>query len=246
MLGCGKMDYKITIDNFDGPLDLLLHLIKQSNIDIFDISIEQITNQYLEYIKSMENLNLNVASEYLTMAAELIEMKSSILLPSDKKEEDTYEEDPREKLINRLLEYKRYKELTTTFKNLEELRKTIYTKDPSSLSDYMDSDVKVVSDLTKDDLLEAFSKFLERKELEKPLNTKITTKEYSVKERSSEILKLVKSLKKVSFDELFTTMTKEYVVVTFLSILELAKKQLVEINQENNFANIYLVQKGSD
>lgn len=240
------MDYKITIDNFDGPLDLLLHLIKQSNIDIFDISIEQITNQYLEYIKSMENLNLNVASEYLTMAAELIEMKSSILLPSDKKEEDTYEEDPREKLINRLLEYKRYKELTTTFKNLEELRKTIYTKDPSSLSDYMDSDVKVVSDLTKDDLLEAFSKFLERKELEKPLNTKITTKEYSVKERSSEILKLVKSLKKVSFDELFTTMTKEYVVVTFLSILELAKKQLVEINQENNFANIYLVQKGSD
>jgi segregation and condensation protein A len=241
------MDYKITIDNFDGPLDLLLHLIKQSNIDIFDISIEQITKQYLEYIKSMERLNLNVASEYLTMAAELIEMKSSILLPSDKnKDDDDYEEDPREKLINRLLEYKRYKEVTSIFKNLEELRKNIYTKDPSSLSEYIDEDAKVISDLTKDDLLEAFSKFLERKQLEKPLNTTITKKEYSVKDRSNEILKLIHTKKRVSFDELFEVMTKEYVVVTFLSILELAKKQLVIINQENNFANIFLVQKGSD
>jgi segregation and condensation protein A len=241
------MDYKITIDNFDGPLDLLLHLIKQSNIDIFDISIEQITKQYLEYIKSMERLNLNVASEYLTMAAELIEMKSSILLPSDKnKDDDEYEEDPREKLINRLLEYKRYKEVTSIFKNLEELRKNIYTKDPSSLSEYIDEETKIVSELTKDDLLEAFSKFLERKQLEKPLNTTITKKEYSVKDRSNEILKLIHTKKRVSFDELFEVMTKEYVVVTFLSILELAKKQLVIINQENNFANIFLVQKGSD
>jgi segregation and condensation protein A len=241
------MDYKITIDNFDGPLDLLLHLIKQSNIDIFDISIEQITKQYLEYIKSMERLNLNVASEYLTMAAELIEMKSSILLPSDKnKDDDEYEEDPREKLINRLLEYKRYKEVTSIFKNLEELRKNIYTKDPSSLSEYIDEETKIVSELTKDDLLEAFSKFLERKQLEKPLNTTITKKEYSVKDRSNEILKLIHTKKRVSFDELFEVMTKEYVVVTFLSILELAKKQLVIIDQENNFANIFLVQKGSD
>jgi segregation and condensation protein A len=240
------MDYKITIDNFDGPLDLLLHLIKQSNIDIFDISIDQITKQYLEYIKAMENLNLNIASEYLIMAAELIEMKSSILLPNNEVNNDEYEEDPREKLINRLLEYKRYKEVTSIFKNLEEVRKTIYTKDPSSLAMYQDSDVKVVSDLTSNDLFLAFQKFLERKELEKPLNTTITKKEYSVKERSNEIRNILRSKKQVSFFDLFEIITKEYIVVTFLSILELSKKQEVEIKQENNFEEIYLVHKGSE
>jgi segregation and condensation protein A len=240
------MDYKITIDNFDGPLDLLLHLIKQSNIDIFDISIDQITKQYLEYIKAMENLNLNIASEYLIMAAELIEMKSSILLPNNEVNNDEYEEDPREKLINRLLEYKRYKEVTSIFKNLEEVRKTIYTKDPSSLAMYQDSDVKVVSDLTSNDLFLAFQKFLERKELEKPLNTTITKKEYSIKERSNEIRNILRSKKQVSFFDLFEIITKEYIVVTFLSILELSKKQEVEIKQENNFEEIYLVHKGSE
>jgi segregation and condensation protein A len=239
------MDYKITIDNFDGPLDLLLHLIKQSNIDIFDIRIEQITKQYLDYIKAMENLNLNVASEYLIMAAELIEMKSSILLPNNDAAGDEFEEDPRERLINRLLEYKRYKEVTSVFKNLEEVRKTIYTKDPSNLGLYQDSDVKVVSDLTSQDLFMAFQKFLERKELEKPLNTKITKKEYSVKERSNEIMSILRRKKEVSFEELFEVITKEYVVITFLSILELAKNQVVEIKQTNNFEEIYLVHKGS-
>jgi segregation and condensation protein A len=239
------MDYKITIDNFDGPLDLLLHLIKQSNIDIFDISIEQITKQYLEYIKKMESLNLNVASEYLIMAAELIEMKSSILLPNNNASDDEFEEDPREKLINRLLEYKRYKEVTGIFKNLEEIRKTIYTKDPSNLNMYQDEDVKVVSDLSSIDLFNAFQKFLERKEAEKPLNTTVTKREYSVKERTLEIKNILRNKTQVSFEELFEVITKEYVVVTFLSILELAKKQEVEIKQENNFDKIYLINKGS-
>lgn len=239
------MDYKITIDNFDGPLDLLLHLIKQSNIDIFDISIDQITKQYLEYIKQMESLNLNIASEYLIMAAELIEMKSSILLPNNNTNEDEFEEDPREKLINRLLEYKRYKEVTGIFKNLEEIRKTIYTKDPSSLSIYQDPNAKVASELSSDDLFNAFQKFLERKELEKPLNTTVTKREYSVKDRTYEIRNILRNKKQVSFDELFEVITKEYVVVTFLSILELAKKQEVEIKQENNFDKIYLINKGS-
>lgn len=239
------MDYKITIDNFDGPLDLLLHLIKESNISIFDINIGDITKQYLSYIMSMEQLNLNIASEYLIMAAELIEMKSSTLLPNQKQSDDDYEEDPREKLINRLLEYKKYKEVTNVFKKLEEVRRDIYTKEPSDLSSYHEKEIEIVSDFCKDDLLLAFSKFLERKQQQKPLNTKITTKEYSVKERSNEIYKLISSKKRVSFDELFEVITKEYVVVTFLSILELAKKQLVEIDQENNFANIFLVKKGS-
>lgn len=241
------MEYKIAINNFDGPLDLLLHLIKQSNIDIFEISIEEITKQYLEYIKAMEELNLNIASEYLSMAAELIEMKSSILLPNKKTEEDELEEDPRQKLINRLLEYKQYKEVSSVFKNLEELRKEIHTKEPSDLSIYRDNEeVKLMDDLTLDDLMAAFQKFLERKRLEAPLATKITTKEYSVSERSSDIKRILRDKKKVCFDELFEEYNKSYVIVTFLSILDLARKHELMIKQDNNFNKIFIVAKGSE
>ena len=93
------MDYKVSLNNFEGPMDLLLHLIKKENMDIMDINIEEIANQYLEYIESAQNLNLDISSEYLVLAAELIEIKSSSLLPKHEVEEDEYEEDPRENLI---------------------------------------------------------------------------------------------------------------------------------------------------
>ena len=130
------MDYCFTIDKFSGPLDLLLHLIKQSNIDIYDIKIEEITNQYLDYIKKMEELNLNIASSYLVMAAELIEMKASMLLPKPEIAEDEYEEDPKERLIKRLIEYQNYKEITTKFHELELDRQQYYTKQSSDISEY--------------------------------------------------------------------------------------------------------------
>ena len=110
------MKYEININEFQGPLDLLLHLIKQSNINIEEISIDEITKQYLNYIQRMEELNLDIASEYLVMAAELIEIKSSSLLPKKDIVEDEFEEDPKEKLINRLLKYEQYKKMTDTFK----------------------------------------------------------------------------------------------------------------------------------
>jgi len=240
------MDYKVTIDNFDGPLDLLLHLIKQSDIDIFDISLDDIAKQYLDYINKMEELNLNIASEYLVMAAELIEMKSNVLLPRKKNEtEDEYEEDPREKLINRLLEYQRYKEITSNFKEMEANRKEFFTKDPEDLKIFKDNEV-IESDISLDILMNALDNFLKRKNLEKPLNTKIATKEYSVSRRSSEIRDVLKTKKKVSFDELFDIYSKDYIVVTFLSILDLAKKQEVNIIQENNFNKIILESRLGD
>ena len=152
--------YNVVIDNFDGPLDLLLHLIKIDDIDIVDISIEKITKQYLDYITAMEQMNLNIASEYLVMAAELIEMKSSILLP---KREDTIEEeiDPRENLINRLLEYKKYKEIIPEFKELEQERKMIITKIGENLSNYGDKNLDF-KDVNLDTLMEAFANFLKR------------------------------------------------------------------------------------
>ena len=131
MNGCENMNYKIMIHEFEGPLDLLLHLIKESDIEILDISVEEITKQYMDYIDAMEELNLNIASEYLVMAAELLEMKSIELLPRKKQElEDDYEEDPKARLIERLLEYKRYKEVTPELKELEENRKQVYTTEP--------------------------------------------------------------------------------------------------------------------
>lgn len=235
---------KFCINDFEGPLDLLLHLIKKSNISINEISIDEITKQYLNYIQKMEELNLDIASEYLVMAAELIEIKSSSLLPKVETEDEEYEEDPKERLINRLLEYEQYKKMTDTFKQLEEYRHEIYTREPDNLLDYKDADNNIDYGIDLNDLLEAFSKFMEQKELDKPLNTKITNKEYSVSIRSNEIRNILKKKKKVNFNELFEVFTKEYVVITFLSILAMTRKQEIEIEQENNFKNIIIKEKG--
>ncbi|MDD3341039.1 MAG: segregation/condensation protein A [Bacilli bacterium] len=235
------MDYTVKIDAFDGPLDLLLHLIKQSNIDICDIQVHEITKQYLEYIEKMEELNLNVASEYLVMASELIEMKSRTLLPTKVVEEDGYEEDPRAELIQKLIDYNRYKEVTHLFKELEQERKKIYTKEPS-MEEYRKPDT-LEEGISLDQLLSAFQNFLDRRELEKPMPTKITTKEYSVHKRNEEIRSLLKIKKQVTFKELFTCYQKDYIVVTFLSILDLAKKQELELKQPDNFDEIVLVRK---
>ena len=240
------MDYSIKINEFEGPLDLLLHLIKQSNIDIYDIEISKITKQYLDYINQMEKMNLNVASEYLIMAAELIEMKSSSLLPKKEVVEDDYEEDNREKLINRLLEYEQYKNITEKLKYLESGRKEIFTKLPSELDDYREEVTYSEKQLDLSVLINAFNDFLKRKDNEKPLNTKITNKEYSVDRRNVEIKNILKKRKRIDFFELFETNDKDYIVVTFLSILDLAKKQEIIITQENNFNNIIITEKESE
>ena len=238
------MKYEVNINEFEGPLDLLLHLIKKSNISINEISIDEITKQYLEYINKMEELNLDIASEYLVMAAELIEIKSSSLLPRQEIEEDESEEDPKEKLIKRLLEYEQYKNLTGTFKELEEYRKEIYTKEPDNMLEYKDSNDNIDYGVDLNDLIEAFSRFLKEKELDKPLATKVSTKEYSVGKRSFEIRNILKKKKKIEFSELFDICTKEYVVVTFLAILAMSRKQEIDIEQESNFKNIIIKEKG--
>ena len=174
------MEITLKIDDFEGPLDLLLHLIKEKKMDLLNLKIEIIIDEYLNFIEQMEKLNLNIASSYLVMASELIEMKSRLLLPRQI-EEETEEEDPKEQLVNRLIEYQRYKDLTEEFKELEQERKQIYTRLPENLKEYSDTNTVINnSDITLDDLLQAFQKFLERKKLEQPLHTKITKKEMSV------------------------------------------------------------------
>lgn len=236
------MEYCIKINEFEGPLDLLLHLVKESNIDIYDININEITTQYLNYIHKMEELNIDVASEYLVMAATLMEIKSKSLLPSQKEEEteNIEEEESRETLIQKLIDYQKYKEITKDFKNLEASRKEIYTKAPSKLNEILDTKFTNDTDTTTDDLIKAFALFLERKNMEKPIVTKITSKEYSVKKRKNDIKSYLLTKGKAEFSELFTIYSKSFIVVTFLSILELAKEEEVILNQESNFDKIYI------
>lgn len=233
------MEYNFKLQEFEGPLDLLLHLIRKDDLDIFDINISDITDQYLNYIKSLESLNLNVDSEYLVMASELTFLKSRELIPHDE-DDEIEEDDPKQDLINRLIEYQKYKDVCLELKNYEADRKSYYTKSPSLLSEFHESGPIIGDDLSLDDLVKAFLKFHEKKEFEKPLNTVVTSKEYSVHRRCSEILKSLKKHKKIKFEELFDIYKKDYVVVTFLAILDLAKNGEIFLKQDSNSDSIVL------
>ena len=226
--------YDISLDNFQGPMDLLLHLIKKKKMNIMDIKLEIIIDEYLNYIKNLERLNLNIASSYLVMASELIEIKSSMLLP---KKEETEEEDLKENLINRLIEYEKYKGMVSTFKDLEQERSNYKTKSPTSILEYRTKE-KLESDLTINDLIDAYKKFLERLEDEKPINTKVTKKEISVGDQIIRIRDKFRLNKRISFVDLFEKRTKDYVIATFLAILEMSSKKEIIIIQDSNYSEI--------
>ena len=155
-------------------------------------------------------------------------------------EEETEEENPEEELKRRLIEYKKYKESTDVFRNLEENRLSYYTKAPETLKKYTNEKLENDGSVGVMDLLDAFQKLLERQDFNKPVNTKIARKELSVKERVAKIRDVLKIKKKINFVELFDDFSKPYVVVTFLSILEMTKNKEITIKQENNFSDIYL------
>ena len=231
------MDFKLEV--FEGPLDLLLHLIKENKMDIFDIEIESITKQYLDYIHKMKEQNLDIASAYLVMASELTLIKARMLLPRPKvDEEETEEEDPREELVARLLEYQAYKEITKTLKENESKRQEIHTKLPENINNYIEENTIITGEGSLDLLVDAFKKFLVRKSEEKPLSTKVTMKEITVSSRKLEIKSILKKEKKVSFFKLFPVSTKEYIVATFLAILDMARNKELLIKQEELFSDI--------
>ena len=235
------MNYEVKINEFEGPLDLLLHLIKESNIEINDISIDEITKQYLDYLNTMKEMDMEITSNYLVMASELMLIKSKSLLPKAEENDELEEEEPnKESLINRLIEYQKYKDLTNNFKDMEQERKSIYTKAPSNINKMLNTKVINNGSQSIDDLVKAFTIFLERKDKEKPINTKITNKEYSVRKRKSDIKILLQKKKKLEFKDLFNKYNKSFIIVTFLSILELAKEKEINITQEENFDNIYI------
>lgn len=232
---------KFCINDFEGPLDLLLHLIRSSKMDIYEINVESITKQYLEFINEAKELSMDVASEYLVMAAELIHLKSRLLLnKKDEEENSDYEINSEEDLRNKLLEYEKVKQVTSSFKELEDKRSEFYTKLPSDLSEFRTDEGLISGDLELDDLLNAFELFLARQKLSKPLNTKITKRELSVTERTGQIRNILKREKRCEFTSLFEEVTKPYVVVTFLSILEMSKNKEIMITQDKSFGSIML------
>ena len=230
------MDF--VINDFEGPLDLLLHLIKESKMDIMNIEIEEITKQYMSFLDKQEKMNLEVSSEYLVLASELLEIKSRLLLPNSKDESLEEEEDPRDELINRLIEYQAYKDITKLLQDKELLRKDIYTKIPENINNYVEESHEIHADVSLDDLINALQKYYQRKADKKPLNTKVTVNEISVSSRRCDIKRLLKDKKRVSFFELFPVVSKEYIVATFLAILEMAKSKELIIKQEKNFDDI--------
>ena len=238
------MTYNFQINDFEGPLDLLLHLVKESKMDIYEINIHDIINQYLEFIHNLEDQNIDIASEYLVMAAELIHLKSKLLVnrKDDEEETDEFSINSEEDLRNKIAEYEKYKQITADFKELEEKRSEVYTKLPESLNEYLDHSF-IKGELDISELFNAYQQFLEREKLAKPLNTKITRREMSVEDRIKDIRHLLDKKRRVNFLELFTEVTKENVIVTFLSILEMTKNEEITLSQEDNFSPIMIERK---
>ena len=234
------MEMEFRIHDFEGPLDLLLHLIKKSKMDIMDIEIESITQQYVDFLNNQEKLNLEVSSEYLVLAAELLEIKSHMLIPNNKDDSLAEEnvEDSKERLISRLLEYQAYKDITKVLHEKENFRKDIYTKTPENIQNYVEETKEINCNATLDDLIQAFQKYYQRKADSKPLNTKVTIKEITVSSRIYDIKNILKNKHKISFFELFPVKTKEYVVATFLAILEMTRNKQMVITQNEAFDDI--------
>ena len=232
----------IKINEFDGPLDLLLHLVKVNKMDIYDINIELITKEYLDYINNNKELTIDACSEYLVMASELIHLKSKLLLNNNKDEEEDsmYEIESEEELQRRLLEYQKIKELTDDFRVLEEKRSTVYTKLESNLNEFASVNQELSDDVTLNDLLEAFKSFLKRQELKEPISTTVTKRELSVADRVKSIRSILKIKGKVNFLDLFEEVSKPYVIVTFLSILDMTKNREIKLSQKNNFGEIII------
>ena len=240
------MSYEVVIDDFQGPLDLLLHLIKEKEMDLETLEVSVITDQYLAYIDQMDADQLETMSEYLVMAAQLIEMKSKMLLPNEKVElEDDYQEDPREQLIRRLIEYKKYKDILDDVRECYEYRQTLHTKAPALMDDYVVDTSELIPDhLEVYDLIKAMQKMFQRKVLHAPLESRIARVEISIEERSDQIRQYFKLHKnqRIRFEELFEEPTRTF-VVTFLSILVLVNTNELIIEQDGNFENIYLKER---
>jgi segregation and condensation protein A len=236
------MSYKVKLNIFEGPLDLLLFLIKKEKIDIYDIPISRVTEQYLEYLKLMELLDLEIAGEFLVMAATLMHIKSKMLLPQDETDLEAQEdEDPREELVRRLLEYKRYKEAAVQLQRMRDEHKDVFLRKGTGGKE------KIVSDEGVDyfeaslfDLITAFRKVL--KEVPRETFHKIIKNKFSVSDKIHEIYHILAKQPRIYFSSLFQNANdKDELIVIFLAILELVKMREILTVQKGFFEEIEIM-----
>jgi segregation and condensation protein A len=231
--------YTVRLEMFEGPLDLLLHLIKKNRLNISDIPIALITEQYLEYLKLMKVLNLDVAGEFLLMAATLLHIKSKMLLPVSSGEEgEETETDPRAELVRRLLEYQQYKEAALELEDRPLLDRNVFTRPVFQETEETEEEERV--DVSLFELLEAFRKILDRARLETFHD--VTLEPITVEEKIREVLSLLqKENRSMAFHTFFPDQaSRATVVVTFLAVLELVKMKAIRIFQASAFETIRL------
>jgi len=234
-----ETDYKVKLEVFEGPLDLLLYLIKRDEIDIYDISIERITRQYLEYLQAFKELKIDIAGEFVVMAANLIYLKSRSLLPLDQQppEEDADEDDPRWDLIRQLIEYKKFKEAAAQLHDRALEQERLFTRDGGSPP----SDAPLpLHEVGIFQLIHAFQEVIKRVEAREDLR-EIFGERFSVSDKIEKILERVKSGNPVSFSELFgQIVSRVEIVVTFLALLELIRLNQVRALQPKMFDEIQI------
>lgn len=240
------MSYRVKLDIFEGPFDLLVYLIENAEMSIYDIQVSEITRQYLEYIERMQAMDINVAGEFMVLAAALIEIKSKMLLPSLKmNEEGLAIEDPRTELIERILEYKRFKAAAEILETQEELNLKIYEKPREDLLPYTNEpDISLSIDINQ--FVKAFHLFLRKKKRLEEIKknySKIQRQKISVESRIDYIKSIFtfKDKRRLSFKELLRPESNRYeVVLTFVSMLEMIRQKSVVVTQHVNFGEITL------
>ncbi len=234
--------YKIRLDMFEGPLDLLLYLIKKDHLNIYDIPIAKVTQQYLEYINFMQLLDLNVVGEFLVMAATLMQIKSKMLLPAEELAVVEEEEDPRAELVKRLLEYEKFKQIAENLREREKGQQDVFkrtnTEIPVGLKNQKKEDVYFEASIF--DLINAFSKTL--KDIPREVFYEVIKDQFTVEQKVHDILHLLLMQTEVKLSELFTkTKTKMEIVVIFLAILELIKMKEIIARQDMQFEDIVIL-----
>jgi len=234
------MKYKVKLEIFEGPLDLLLYLIKKEELDIYDIPIAKITDQYLEYLEMMKLLDLDIAGEFIVMAATLMQIKSKLLLPPDETpQEEMEQEDPRTELVKRLLEYKRFKEAADELAAKEAVSSQLYSRKTEE-KPLLETEDSPFFEASIFDLLTAFSKIL--KEVPKETFYRVVKDEFTVGEKIHDIFHMLVNQPRIVFSKLFKeAKSKLEIIATFLAVLELIRLKEIVVVQQEAFSEIELI-----
>jgi segregation and condensation protein A len=231
------MSYRVKLDVFEGPLDLLLHLVKKNEVELSDIPVATITDQYLAYLDLMQQLDLDVAGEYLVMAATLLHLKSRMLLPGGDVNDEEEGEDPRAELARQLLEYQRFKEAADLLNHRDWLDRDVFARAP--LQDETDTETEVLYDVSLGDLLDALQEILKRAAPE--VVHQVILEQVSLRERLCFVLDTLREQGEVEFKDLFPIgATRLQILVTFLAILELVRMRMISLRQEELFGPIIM------